>query len=452
MLAKFGAPSRTPRGLGFQLRSCKGSVISHRDYSKKIGTSTTEGTPAQQPTQPHSPSPKNNIPDMATNPRDFWKGKFFDLSPRQQQALVELVSAQNKLFEPYATNEELQVPILQLKAAAEHAVADVNAPIRVCVSGAAGAIGYALLFRIASGSLFGPHTPVILHLLEIPASVPKVKGVEMELRDAAFPVLRDIVITDSPEKAFEGIDYALLVGAQPRTAGMERGDLLLKNAEIFSTQGKALNKVAKGKDTRVIVVGNPANTNALIAQRNAPKIPPQNFSAMTRLDHNRGIAQLSQKTKTSVMDIEKFVIWGNHSATQVPDISYATIKGEPARIVINDDPWVEKTFIPCVQKRGAEILAARGASSTASAASALVDATIDWHFGTYGKWTSAAVFSNGEYGVEKGLFFSYPVTFSQKKYNIIGDLPISDEVRKKIEITHKELIQERDAVSKLLPN
>uniref|UniRef100_A0A6B2L9N0 malate dehydrogenase n=1 Tax=Arcella intermedia TaxID=1963864 RepID=A0A6B2L9N0_9EUKA len=301
--------------------------------------------------------------------------------------------------------------------------------------------------------MFGPHVPVSLQLLELPAFVNKVKGVEMELRDAAFGVLKDVIITDDPEKAFAGVDYALLVGAQPRVAGMERGDLLKKNAEIFATQGKALNKAAKGKDTRVIVVGNPANTNALIAQRNAPKIPTENFAAMTRLDHNRGLAQLALKAKTTVSDVSKFAIWGNHSATQFPDISHALIGGKPAREVINDDEWVENTFIPCVQKRGAEIIAARGASSAASAASALVDGARDWHYGTLNQWTSAAVFSNGEYGITKGLFYSYPVVYNHlRQPKIVPGLTISEASRQRMTTTEKELLSERDAVSSLLPN
>jgi malate dehydrogenase len=273
----------------------------------------------------------------------------------------------------------------------------------------------------------------------------------MELRDSAFSVLKDIVITDNADKAFEGVDYALLVGAQPRTTGMERADLLLKNAEIFATQGKALNRFAKGKDTRVIVVGNPANTNALIAQRNAPQIPPENFSAMTRLDHNRGLAQLQLQTGASLSEIDKFIIWGNHSSTQFPDVSHTLIKGTPARTVIKDEEWIEKTFIPTVQKRGAEIIAARGSSSAASAASALIDATRDWHYGTKG-WTSAAVYSNGEYGITKGLYYSYPVIYQRKKPTIITGLEISPQSQEKLKLTEKELLSERDGVTKYLPN
>jgi len=274
----------------------------------------------------------------------------------------------------------------------------------------------------------------------------------MELRDSAFPVLKEITITDNADKAFEGVDYALLVGAQPRAAGMERADLLLKNAEIFAHQGKALNKFAKGKDTRVLVVGNPANTNALIAQRNAPNIPPENFTAMMRLDHNRGLAQLRQRTTADLSEIEKFIIWGNHSSTQFPDVDHTLIKGKPAKEVIGDDAWIEKTFIPTVQKRGAEIIAARGSSSAASAASALVDATRDWHYGTSGQWTSAAVYSNGEYGMTKGLYFSYPVVYERKKANIINGLSITPQAQEKLKATEKELLQERDGVAKYLPN
>jgi len=331
-------------------------------------------------------------------------------------------------------------------------IADHRPPVKVCVTGVAGSIGYALIWRIASGSLFGPTVPVSLHLLEIPAALPRVKGIEMELRDSAFPVLKDILITDNADKAFEGVDYALLVGAQPRAAGMERADLLLKNAEIFAHQGKALNRFAKGKDTRVLVVGNPANTNALIAQRNAPQIPPENFSAMTRLDHNRGLGQLQLKTGTSLQDIDKFIIWGNHSSTQYPDVSHTLINGTPAKTLINNDEWIEKSFIPTVQKRGAEIIAARGSSSAASAASALVDATRDWHYGTLGKWTSAAVYSNGEYGITKGLYYSYPVVYHNKKHTIITGLEISPQSQEKLSATEKELLQERDGVTKYLPN
>jgi len=232
---------------------------------------------------------------------------------------------------------------------------------------------------------------------------------------------------------------------------MERADLLLKNAEIFANQGKALNRFAKGKDTRVIVVGNPANTNALIAQRNAPQIPPENFSAMTRLDHNRGLAQLQLRTGASLKEIEKFIIWGNHSSTQYPDVSHTVIKGSPARTLIKDDEWIEKSFIPTVQKRGAEIIAARGSSSAASAASALVDATRDWHYGTTGSWTSAAVYSNGEYGITKGLYYSYPVIYQRKKPVIVTGLEVSPQSQEKLKQTEQELLQERDGVAKYLP-
>jgi len=273
----------------------------------------------------------------------------------------------------------------------------------------------------------------------------------MELRDCAFPTLVDIVCTDSPDVAFAGADYALLVGGMPRTKGMERADLLLKNADVFSVQGKALNKVAKGKDTRVLVVGNPANTNAMIAARNAPTIPAENFSAMTRLDHNRGIGQLVEKVGCSVTDIHKFAIWGNHSTTQFPSLAHATIRGKPALDVVNDDDWYKNHFTPTVQKRGAAVIAARGSSSAASAASSLIDGVRDWHFGTVPDWTSAAVASNGEYGVDKGLFFSYPVVFADRKWSIVKDLPLDEYSHKMIEETLKELKGERDAVAKYLP-
>jgi len=331
------------------------------------------------------------------------------------------------------------------------ATADQTEPLRVAVSGAAGQIGYALLYRIACGYVFGPKTPVILQLLELPQAQPALKGVEMELRDCAFPALVDIVCTDSAEVAFAGVDYALLVGGQPRTKGMERADLLLKNADIFSVQGKALSKVAKGKDTRVLVVGNPANTNAMIAARNAPNIPAENFSAMTRLDHNRGLGQLALKLGVAVNDVKQFAIWGNHSPTQFPNLAHATISGKPALEVVNDAEWYKNVFTPCVQKRGAAVIAARGSSSAASAASSLIDAVRDWHFGTRSNWTSAAVSSNGEYGVDKGLFFSYPVRFADKKWRIVSDLPVNDEYSAKmLEATLQELRGERDAVTKFL--
>jgi malate dehydrogenase len=342
--------------------------------------------------------------------------------------------------------------VSELNALFKEAVADQNPPIRVAVTGASGAIGYALIFRIASGAIFGPKTPIRLQLLELPQVMNSLKGVEMELRDCAFPTLTEVVLTDKPEVAFEGVDYALLVGAQPRTKGMERGDLLLKNAEIFSTQGKALNTVAKGKDTRIVVVGNPANTNALIASRNAPKIPPENFSAMTRLDHNRGLAQLAGKTGCRVTDIQNFIIWGNHSATQFPDIEHTTICGRPAPEVVNDNDWVVKTFIPAVQQRGAAIIAARGASSAASAGSSLINAVRNWHYGTSGRVTSAAHVSKGEYGVEPGLFFSYPVSYSDGQWSILNGLTQSAFAQEKMKVTEAELKSERDAVAKLLPN
>jgi len=361
---------------------------------------------------------------------------------------------QNEVLKQLGPNldDDLKSSLGRLKQIWSQAMADQNEPVRVAVTGASGQIGYAMLFRLASGDVFGPQTPVILHLLELPQAINALNGVVMELRDCAYPLVRNIITTDNPDKAFEGVDWALLVGAQPRTKGMERGDLLLKNAEIFSTQGKSLNKFGKGKDTRVFVVGNPANTNALIAQRNAPNIPPENFAAMTRLDHNRGLAQIAEKTKCHVDDIEHFVIWGNHSATQYPDVNHASVKGKAARQVINDDQWIEKTFIPTVQQRGAQIIAARGASSAASAANACMDNVRDWHSGTFGKWTSAGVASKGEYGVEKGLFFSYPVIYDDNKsWKVVDGLSIDEASQKRIDLTHKELLQERDGVAKLLP-
>jgi len=307
------------------------------------------------------------------------------------------------------------------------------------------------LFRIASGAMLGKDQPVILQLLELPPALNALKGVAMELDDCAFPLLQGIVQTSDEKTAFEGADYALLVGAKPRSKGMERGDLLSANAAIFSAQGKALNAVANKDTLRVLVVGNPANTNCLIAARNAPNIDPKRFTAMTRLDHNRGLAQLAIKTKSTVNDIEKFAIWGNHSATQYPDISNTLIKGKPAKEVVNDDAWVKNTFIPDVQQRGAAIIAARGASSAASAASSAIDHIHDWVHGTNGKWTSMAVLSDGSYGADKGLYFSFPVTTENGQYKIVQGLQLDQFSKDRFEKTRQELLSEKEGVESLLP-
>jgi len=324
-------------------------------------------------------------------------------------------------------------------------------PVRVAITGAAGQIGYALIFRIASGAMLGPDQPVILQLLELPPAENALKGVCMELDDCAFPTLRGLVPTTDEKKAFEGADYALLVGARPRTKGMERGDLLSANGDIFSAQGKSLNAVANRDTLRVLVVGNPANTNCLIAARNAPNIDPKRFTAMTRLDHNRGLAQLAQKTGTTVNDIEKLAIWGNHSATLFPDISNTTIKGKAAKQLINDDAWVKDTFIPVVQQRGAAIIAARGASSAFSAASSAIDHIRDWVHGTKGQWTSMAVYSDGSYGADKGLYFSFPVTCENGEYKIVQGLQLDSFSKDRFEKTRQELLSEKAAVESLLP-
>jgi malate dehydrogenase len=317
------------------------------------------------------------------------------------------------------------------------------------VTGAAGGIGYATIFRIASGQMLGLDQPVILQLLELPQAEQALTGVAMELKDCAFPLLHGIVTTTSVEQAFEGSDYALLIGARPRTKGMERGDLLTANAEIFSRQGKALNAAAS-RDVKVLVVGNPANTNCLIAAHNAPKLNPKNFMAMTKLDHDRGLSQLADKTGCKVTDIEQFCIWGNHSATQYPDITNSKIGGKPALQVINDNQWVSNTFRSKVQQRGAEIIAVRGGSSIASAANAAITHMNQWVFGTQGSWTSMAVHSDGSYGVEKGLYFSYPVIVGNGDYAIVQGVPVPPESAALIEATHNELKKERDAVKHLL--
>jgi len=321
-----------------------------------------------------------------------------------------------------------------------------NTPVKVAVTGAAGQIGYSLLFRIASGALLGPDTPIALSLLEIPPAVGAAEGVAMELDDCAFPLLSSIGISDDAEVAFDGVNIAMLVGSRPRTKGMERGDLLAANGAIFTVQGKALNDKA-ADDLKVLVVGNPANTNALIAMNNAPDVPRERFTAMTRLDHNRAIAQLANKTKRPVDEIKKMTIWGNHSATQYPDIFHATVGGRPAAEIVDDQQWLEGDFIPTVQKRGAAIIDARGSSSAASAASAAINHVHDWVAGTPdGDWVSMAVPSDGSYGVPVGLISSFPVTTAGGKYEIVQGLDIDQFSRGRIDASVKELADERDAV------
>src|SRR3954463_3929753 len=323
------------------------------------------------------------------------------------------------------------------------------APLKVAVTGAAGQIGYSLLFRLASGSLLGADRPVELRLLEIEPALKSLEGVVMELDDCAFPTLAGVEIGHEPETIFDGVNLALLVGARPRTKGMERGDLLEANGAIFTAQGKALNHVA-ADDVRIGVTGNPANTNALIAMRNAPDIPRERFSALTRLDHNRAISQLAAKTGAAVTDIKKMTIWGNHSATQYPDLFHAEIGGRGAAEVVGDQAWVEDYFIPTVAKRGAAIIDARGSSSAASAASATCDAARDWLHGTpEGDWVSMAVVSDGSYGVPEGLVSSFPVTTSGGDWSIVQGLEIDDFSRARIDASTAELAEERDAVQQL---
>ncbi|MEV7420447.1 malate dehydrogenase [Streptomyces sp. NPDC089919] len=322
-------------------------------------------------------------------------------------------------------------------------------PVNVTVTGAAGQIGYALLFRIASGHLLGADVPVKLRLLEIPQGMKAAEGTAMELDDCAFPLLKGIDIFDDPNKGFEGTNVALLVGARPRTAGMERGDLLAANGGIFKPQGQAINAHA-ADDIKVLVVGNPANTNALIAQSSAPDVPAERFTAMTRLDHNRALTQLAQKTGSDVTDIKRLTIWGNHSATQYPDIFHAEIAGKNAAEVVNDQAWLADTFIPTVAKRGAAIIDARGASSAASAANAAIDHVHTWVNGTAaGDWTSMGIPSDGSYGVPEGLISSFPVTCTDGTYEIVQGLDISEFSRARIDASVKELSEERDAVREL---
>ena len=325
----------------------------------------------------------------------------------------------------------------------------MKSPVRVTITGAAGQIGYQLAFRIASGQMLGSDQPVVLQLLEIPQALDALKGVVMELDDCAFRTLAGVVATDDPNVAFKDSDYALLVGARPRGPGMERKDLLEANAAIFSVQGKAINDHAS-RDIRVLVVGNPANTNALITSSNAPDIDPANITAMTRLDHNRAIAQLAHKTDSHVSDVKQMVIWGNHSATQYPDVNHASVAGKPARDLV-DEAWLTGDFIPVVQQRGAAIIKARGASSAASAASAAIDHMRDWALGTNGDdWVSMAIPADGSYGIERGVIYSYPVRCSGGRYEIVQSLDIDEFSRSRMDATDAELREERAAIEALL--
>jgi malate dehydrogenase len=322
-------------------------------------------------------------------------------------------------------------------------------PVRVAITGAAGQIGYSLLFRIANGDMLGKDQPVILSLLEITPALKALEGVVKELDDCAFPLLEEVEISDDPNQAFNDVSYALLVGSMPRKEGMERSDLLQVNGEIFGPQGRALNDYAK-RDVKVLVVGNPANTNALIAQKNAPDLDPSCFSAMVRLDHNRALSQLAKKTNAHSSDVKKMIIWGNHSATQFPDIQHALINDKPALDLV-DFEWYENEFISKVQQRGAEVIKARGASSAASAASAAIDHMRSWVLGTPdGDWVSMAVPSDGSYDISEGVFFGYPVTCKGGKYEIVKDLDISGFAKKKIAETETELREERKAIEDLL--
>lgn len=326
----------------------------------------------------------------------------------------------------------------------------MTSPVRITVTGAAGQISYSLLFRIAAGEMLGPNQPVILQMLEITPALDALKGVAMELEDCAFPLLASMICTDDAEQAFKDADYALLVGARPRGPGMERKDLLEANAAIFSAQGKAINDYAS-EHIKVLVVGNPANTNALITQRNAPNINPRQFTAMTRLDHNRAMSQIANKTESSINDISHMTIWGNHSATQYPDLYHARVDGKSA-IDMVDQEWFENDFIPTVQQRGAAIIAARGASSAASAANAAIAHMRTWALGSAeNDWVSMGVISDGSYGIADGLIYSFPCTCDNGDWAIVEGLDINDFSRSKMIATEKELLEERDAVYHLLP-
>lgn len=325
----------------------------------------------------------------------------------------------------------------------------MKSPVRVAVTGAAGQIAYSLIFRVAHGDMLGPDQPVILQLLEIPPAMGALEGVVMELNDCAYPLVAGIVATDDPNVAFKDVDYAYLVGARPRGPGMERADLLEANAQIFSVQGKALNDNAS-KDVKVLVVGNPANTNALIALKNAPDLNPRNFTSMMRLDHNRSLSQIAEKAGSHSTKVEKMVVWGNHSATQYPDISYATVDGAPVASKMDNDYYVN-SFIPTVQQRGAAIIKARGASSAASAASAAVDHMRSWALGSNGQWVSMGVYSAGNtYGVDEDIMYSFPITTENGEWTIIEGLEVSEFSREMMTKTEEELVSEREAIADLL--
>lgn len=325
----------------------------------------------------------------------------------------------------------------------------MKAPVRVSVTGAAGQIGYSLLYRIASGEMLGKDQPVILQLLEITPAMQALKGVIMELEDCAFPLLHDVVATDDAKVAFKDTQIALLVGARPRSKGMERKDLLEANAQIFTAQGKALDEAAN-RDVKVLVVGNPANTNAYIAMKTAKSLNPKNFTAMLRLDHNRALSQLATKTKKPVDAFEKMIVWGNHSPTMYPDYRFATIQGQAVKSVVNDETWYKETFIPTVGKRGAAIIEARGLSSAASAANAAIDHMRDWCLGSSGKWVTMGVPSDGSYGIPEGIIYGYPCVCENGQYKIVQGLEIDAFSREKMDFTLKELTDERDGVKHLL--
>jgi len=326
----------------------------------------------------------------------------------------------------------------------------MKSPIKVTITGAAGHIGYALAFRVGSGEMFGADQPVILRLLEMPQAMSSLNGVGMELEDCALPLLHDVVLTDDPSIGFRDADYAILIGAKPRSKGMERNDLITENARIFSAQGRAINENAS-PNVRVLVVGNPANTNALIAASNAPDLDPRHFTAMTRLDHNRALGQLANKTNSLVVDITRMTIWGNHSMTQYPDIGNCLINGKPALELVTRD-WAIDHFIPRIQRRGAEIIEARGLSSAASAADAVVDHVRDWARGTpEGDWVSMSVPSDGSYGISEGVMFSYPVTIKDGEYEIVQGLDLDGFSRNRLDISRNELLSERAVIEDLLP-
>jgi len=439
--------------------SSSSSSSSSSSQGSNPSKSQQQGSQGSSQSQDHNVSDRNKA-DVSSDSFQSFENRLEELQKELEKALpgkelpkasfseVNQAILQNKTLREKFENFRTDVVSVGIESSRIDKLVYTKPPVRIAVTGASGQIGYSLLFRIASGAMLGAYQPIILQLLELPPAMKSLEGVVMELLDCAFPLLTKVEISDDANVAFKNADYALLVGAKPRSKGMERADLLKENGKIFQVQGEAINKVAN-KNIKVLVVGNPANTNAMITSHFAKSIDPQQIHAMTKLDHNRGLAQLALKLNCSVNDIERFCIWGNHSATQYPDLSHTLVQGKWVKPNL-DQTWIEKEFIPVVQQRGAAIINARGSSSAASAASAAIDHMKEWAMGT-SSWTSFAVPSDGSYGIDKGIWYSFPVTVSvDGKYHIVQNVPIDPFSASRMEATRLELLSERKAVENLL--